>query len=162
MCQNDVRPPVHMKRGPRAFFRVSTGDSDIPSYCEMKDETAFKPLHGNPAFFRVRASRCPLHLRQQTQGPSNRPIAEGSLLLRCLWKVGLTLHSSHVISSRLEMIWGKRSFHRVAVLNWCSSRLETGVSGNHWNCLKEVKPLVVCDVEGEMALEPMQENRASS
>ena len=116
MCQRDVRPPVHRRRGPRAFFMVSTGDSDIPSYCVMKDETAFKPLHGNPAFFHVRSSRCPLHLRQQTQGPSNRPIAERSLLLRCLWKVGLTLHSIHVISSRLETIWGKRSFHRVAVL----------------------------------------------
>ena len=28
--------------GPRAFSRVSTGDSDIPSSCTMKDEPAFK------------------------------------------------------------------------------------------------------------------------
>ena len=27
--QMDVRPPVQMRRGPRAFSRVSTGDSDI-------------------------------------------------------------------------------------------------------------------------------------
>ena len=64
-CQKDVRPPVQMRRAPRAFSRVSTGDSDIPSSCEMKDESAFKPLQGNPSFFRVRASRCPFHLRQQ-------------------------------------------------------------------------------------------------
>ena len=32
-------------------------------------------------------------LRQQIQGPSHIPIAEGSLLLRCLWNVGLTLQS---------------------------------------------------------------------
>ena len=83
-CQSDVRPPVHMRRGPRAFSRVSTGDPGILSSCKMKDETAFKPLQGNPAFFQVRASRCPLHLRQQTQCPSHIPIAEGSLLLRCL------------------------------------------------------------------------------
>ena len=80
--QGVVRPPLQMKQGPRAFSMVSTGDSDIPSSCEMKDEPAFKPLHGNPGFFRVRASRCPFHLRQQTQGPSHITIAEGSLLLR--------------------------------------------------------------------------------
>ena len=91
-CQRDVRPPVQMTRRPRVFFRVSTGVSD-PSSCEMKDEPAFKPLHGNPAFFRVRASRYPLHLRQQTQGPSHIPIAEESFLLRCLWKVGILLQS---------------------------------------------------------------------
>ena len=32
-------------------------------------------------------------LRQQIQGPSHIPIAEGSLLLRCLWNVVLTLQS---------------------------------------------------------------------
>ena len=49
--QKDMRPAVQMMRGPRAFSRVSTGESDIPSSCEMKDEPAFKPLQGNPAFF---------------------------------------------------------------------------------------------------------------
>ena len=83
-CQRDMRPPVQMRRGPRAFSRVSIGDSDSPSSCEMKDEPAFKPLQGNPAFFQVRASQCPFNLRQQTQGPSHIPIAEGSLLWRCL------------------------------------------------------------------------------
>ena len=90
-CQRDVRPPVLMRQRARAFSRVSTGDSDIPSSCEMKDEPAFKPLQGNPAFFRVRAFWCPFHLMQQTQGPSPIHIAEGSLLLKCLWKVGLPL-----------------------------------------------------------------------
>ena len=92
-CQRDVKPPVQMRRVPRAFSRVSTGDSDICSSCEMKDEPAFKPLQGNLACFRVRASRCPFHLRQQIQGPSHIPIAKGSLLLRCLLKVGLPLQS---------------------------------------------------------------------
>ena len=89
--QRDGRPPVQMRRGTRAFSRVSTGDSDTPSSCEMKNEPAFKPLQGNPAFCRVRASRCPFHVRQQTHGLSHIPIAEGSLLLRCLWKIGLPL-----------------------------------------------------------------------
>ena len=35
-CQMDVRPPVQKRLRPRAFSRVSTGDSDIPSSCEMK------------------------------------------------------------------------------------------------------------------------------
>ena len=50
-CQRDVIPPVQMRQRPTAFSRVSTGDSDIPSSCEMKDEPGFKPLQGNPAFF---------------------------------------------------------------------------------------------------------------
>ena len=92
-CQRDVRPPVLMRQRARAFSRVSTGDSDIPSSCEMKDEPAFKPLQGNPAFFRIKAFRSPFHLRQQIQGPSHIRIAENSLLLRCSWKAGITLES---------------------------------------------------------------------
>ena len=41
-CQSDVRPHVKMSQGARAFSRVSTGDSDIPSSSEMKDQPAFK------------------------------------------------------------------------------------------------------------------------
>ena len=90
-----------MRQRPRAFSKVSTGDSDIPSSCEMKDELAFQPLQENPGFFRVRASRGPFHLRQKTQGPSHMPITEGKLLLRCLWKVGspLQLKTGNQISS---------------------------------------------------------------
>ena len=50
-CQRDARPPVQKWWRPRTFSRVSTGDSDIPLSCEMKDEPAFKPLQGIPAFF---------------------------------------------------------------------------------------------------------------
>ena len=46
----NVRPPVEMRLGPRAFSRDYTEYSDIPLYCEMKDEPAFKPLQGNPTF----------------------------------------------------------------------------------------------------------------
>ena len=58
------------------FSKVSTGDSDIPSSCEMKHEPEFKKLQGNPGFFCVRVSRGPFHLRQETQGPSHILIAE--------------------------------------------------------------------------------------
>ena len=69
-------PLMQMRQRLSAFSRVSTGDSDNPSSCEMKDEPEFKPLQGNPALFRVRASQGKFHLRQKTQGPSQIPIAE--------------------------------------------------------------------------------------
>ena len=90
-CQRDVRSPDKMRQGTRAFPRVSTGDSDIPSCCEMKDEPEFKSVQGSQGLFRVRASRRPSHLTQQTQDPSHIPIADGSLLLRCDWKIGIPL-----------------------------------------------------------------------
>ena len=104
-CQSDVRPPIEMSRGTMALSIVSTGNSDIPSTCEMKDEPAFKALQGNLGFFPVRASPCPFHWRQQTQGPSHIPIAERSLLLRCLWKGGIPLESKpgYRLSSRDDM-----------------------------------------------------------
>ena len=51
MCQKEVRPSVHKRWRTMAFSIVSTGDSVIPSSCEMKYEPAFKPLQGNPIFF---------------------------------------------------------------------------------------------------------------
>ena len=60
-CQRGVKPPVEMRRGTKAFSMVSTGDSDIPSCCNMEEEHAFKSLQGNSALFQVRAYRCPFH-----------------------------------------------------------------------------------------------------
>ena len=40
--QSDVIPPIQMRRRTMALSRVSTGDSDIPSSCEMKHEPEFK------------------------------------------------------------------------------------------------------------------------
>ena len=51
MFQKDVRPSVLKRWRSMAFSRVSTGDSVIPSSCEMKYEPAFKPLQRHPAFF---------------------------------------------------------------------------------------------------------------
>ena len=92
--QRCLKPPVQIRRTPSAFSMVSTGDSDMPSSCEMKDKIECKPLQGNRAFFSVRASRGPFHLRQKTHGPSHIPTDEGKLLLRCLWKVGSPLQSN--------------------------------------------------------------------
>ena len=50
-CQREVRPSVQKRLRTMDFSRVSTGDSDMPSSCELKDEPAFNALHGKPAFF---------------------------------------------------------------------------------------------------------------
>ena len=91
--QRDVLPPVQKGWKPMAFSRVSTGVSDMPSSCEMKNDPEFQPVQGNHAFFSVRASRGPFHLREKTQGPSHIHIAEGKLHLRCWWKVGSNVQS---------------------------------------------------------------------
>ena len=51
MCQKYVRPSVQKIWMTMVFYGVSTGDSDMPSSCEMKIEPAFKALQGKPAFF---------------------------------------------------------------------------------------------------------------
>ena len=49
--QMDVRPSVQKMLRTIDFSRVSTGDSDIPSSCEMKYEHAFKALQeSRPSF----------------------------------------------------------------------------------------------------------------
>ena len=49
--QMDVRTTVQKRLRTMSFSSISTGDSDIPSSCEMKDEPPFKSLQGKPAFF---------------------------------------------------------------------------------------------------------------
>ena len=52
-----------------------------------------KTLQGNLDFFLIRASRCPFRLKHKTQGPFHIHIPKEKLLLRCLWKDGLPVHS---------------------------------------------------------------------
>ena len=49
--QMDVRPSVQKRLRTMASSRFSTGDSDVPSSCEMKYEPAFKAVQVKPAFF---------------------------------------------------------------------------------------------------------------
>ena len=91
-CQSDVIPPGQMRRRSPAFSRVSTGDSDIPSSCDMKHEPKFKPLQGYPAFFESGLSRY-IPLETESTESLSPTIAEGKLDLRCLWKTGSPLQS---------------------------------------------------------------------
>ena len=117
-CQSYVRPLVQMRWRHRAFCRISTGDSNILSSWYMKDEPTFKTLQGNPAFFQVRASRGPFHLKQKTWGPSNIHIPEGKLHLRCLWNFALSRKSKTV--------------------NQLSSTDNTGSTEHSSNCFTEI------------------------
>ena len=99
-----------------AFSGVSTGDSVIPSSCEMKDEPAIKALQGKAAFICVRASRGPLYLRQKTKSRSLIPISEGRFLLRCLWKAGLPLQSKTGNHSHPQTIWVPGKFPQAVLM----------------------------------------------
>ena len=99
-----------------------------------------KPLQGNLAFFLIRDSQGPFHLKHKRGGPSHIHTPKGKLLLRCLWKDGLHLHSKtgNQLSSPDDM--GCPGFS-----SCCFT--EMGVSGNLWIVVKYVKTLAVYDVE---------------
>ena len=68
-------------------------------------------------------------------------------------------HESALISRRYEV---PGSFIQLLDLNWCSYRLEMGVSGILWFVVKDVKTLVVYDEECEMAKDSMKGKCVSS
>ena len=117
-CQTDVIPPIQMTRRPTAFSRVSTGDSDIPSSCDMKHEPKFKPLQGNLSFFWVKS------LAVHSTWDRNHRVPLTYLLLRenSTWAAcGKQAHlfsQRQGISSHLETICGAWNFHHAAVLKW--------------------------------------------
>ena len=112
-CQSDMIPPFQMRRRRTAFSRVSTGDSDIPSSCDMKHEPKCHPLHGNPAFFWVR----PLAVHSTGDRKNRVPLRENSTRGAC-GKLAHLFSQRQGISSHLEMICGACNFLRAAVLKW--------------------------------------------
>ena len=54
------------------------------------------------------------------------------------------------------------SFILLLYWNWCSYWLELDVSGNLWIAVKDVKPLVLYDVECEMAMDTVKVKCAST
>ena len=99
-----------------AFSRVSTGDLDIPASCEMKHEPEFKPLQGNPAFFWVRASHGPFHLRQKHRVPLTYLLLRENSTWGAGGKLAQIFNQRQGIISQLGTIWGAWSFPLVAVL----------------------------------------------
>ena len=76
------------------------------------------------------------------------------------WLTSSFEHRESALFSRRYVVPG--SFILLFYWNWCSYRLEMGVSGNLWIVVKDVKPLVVYDVECEMVMDSMKGNCASS
>ena len=117
-CQSDMIPSVQMSRRPTAFYRVYTGDSDIPSSCVMKHEPKFKPLQGNPDFFWVR----PLTLHSTLERKHRVPLPYLLLRENSTWgacgKLSYLFSQRQGISSHLEMICGAWKFLRAAMLKW--------------------------------------------
>ena len=77
-CSTELHEPIEVSMGcearvqrrwrPGAFCSVSTGDSDILSSCDMKDELAFKTLQGNPAFFLSQGISRSISLKPENTG----------------------------------------------------------------------------------------------
>ena len=116
--QSDVIPPIQMRWRAMAFSRVSRGDSDIPSSCDMKHEPKFKPLQGYPAFVRVR----PLALNSTWDRKHRVPLSYLLLIENSSWRAcGKLAHlfsQRQGISTHFEMICGSWNFLRCAVLKW--------------------------------------------
>ena len=117
-CQSDMIPPVQVRRRPMAFSRVSTGDSDNPSSCDMKPEPKFKPQQGNPAIFWVR----PLVVHSTWDRKHRVPLTYLLLRENSTWgacgKLAHLFSQRQGISSHLETICGAWKFLHVAVLKW--------------------------------------------
>ena len=65
-CQSDVIPPVQMRRRPTTFSRFSTGDSDIPSSCDMKHDPNLSHCREIRPFFESGLSRYIPHETEST------------------------------------------------------------------------------------------------
>ena len=114
--QSDVIPPIQMRRRTMAFSRVSTGDSDIPSSCQMKQEPDYKTLQGNPTFFWVRVSRGPFHWDRKHRFSLTYLLMSENSTWGAGGKLAQIFNQRQGISSHLRMIWGAWSFPWVAVL----------------------------------------------
>ena len=153
---------VEMRWRPRSFCRVSTGDSYIFSSCDMNDEPAlslcsevwhsFEAGHLGIHFTWSRKHRVLLHIYSWGKTPLEVLVES--------WLTSSVKDRDSALISRWYRV--HRAFLQLLYWNWCSSRLEMGVSGNLWIFLKNVKPLAVYDVEGWMAMEPRHGKCTSS
>ena len=117
-CQSDMIPPVQKRRRHTAFSRVSTGDSDIRSCCDIKHKPKFKPLQRNLAFFWVG----PLAVHSTWDRKHRVPLTYLLLRENSTWgacgKLAHLFGQRQGSSSHLETICGAWNFLHAAVLNW--------------------------------------------
>ena len=120
-----------------------------------------KPLHGNLYFFLIRASRGPFRLKHKHRVPLTYIFLRENSSWGACGKIAYLFireRESALISRR----YGVPGFFILLLYwNWCSYR-QMGVSGNLWMVVKDVKTLVVYDVEWETAMDSMKGKCASS
>ena len=102
-------PRCNSRIYPRVLPRLEKTHETFPS---LRDEARFLCIACRAIAF----SHGPFRLKHKTQGPSHVHIPKGKLLLRCLWKDDYLFIRRQGISSHLQMIWGARVFHPVALL----------------------------------------------
>ena len=145
-----------MRLAPRAFSRDCTEYSDIPLYCEMKVELAFKPMQEFQLSFESGIS-VSTACEVPNSGSLSHTDCWGKAPLELIvgrWTTSLTESWESALFSTWYGVLG--AFFEYLCLNWCSYWLETGVSGNLWCCPKEAKPIVLYDGKWGIALKPMQ------
>ena len=124
-----------MKWRPRAFSRFSTGDSDIPSSCDLETGVL-------------------VNLWSFLKGV--KPLVMYDLITEWLWSQckGNCPH--------LNLIWGTPSYF--AFLRWhrCPSRLVTVILGTLWGSVKQIEAPYVFHWENGIVLNAMHGNQASS
>ena len=115
-CQRDVRPLFELRWRPRAFCRVSTGDSDILSSCDMSDEHALSLCREIWPSFESG------HLRAHFSWSIIHRVPLTYIFLRknSSWgacgKMADLFSRRQGISSHLQTICGAQIFHPVALL----------------------------------------------
>ena len=115
-CQRYVRPHFEWRWTHRAFCRVSTGDSDILSSCDMKNEHALRLCR------EIWPSLKSWHLGVHFAWSIKHRVLLTYIFLRenSSWyacgKLGYLFSQSQGISSHLQTIWGAQIFHPVSLL----------------------------------------------
>ena len=115
-CQRDLRPLFEMRWRPRAFCRVSTGDSDILSSCDMNDE------HALSLCTEIWPSLESWHLGVHFAWSIKHRVPLTYIFLRENSSCGACGMMAYLfsrrqgMSSHLQKIWGARIFHPVALL----------------------------------------------
>ena len=141
-----------------AFCRVSTGDSDILSSCDMNDQHALSLCREIWPSFESG------HLGAHFEWSINHSVLLTYIFLRenSSWGACGKMATASVEDRESALISRRYgvpgSFIRLLYWNWCSYRLEIGVSENLWIVVKDVKILAVYDVECDMAMDSVKGN----
>ena len=115
-CQRDVRLLFEMRWRPMAFYRAFTGDSEILSSCDMKDEHAlslFREIW--PSFD---SGQLGVHFAWSIKHrvPLTYIFLRENSSLGACGKLAYLFSRRQGISTHIQTIWAAQIFHPVALL----------------------------------------------